>query len=165
MNELNPDHKTILIGIGNDGRGDDALGWLFADQFANNGALEVAYRYQLQIEDAELISRYDCVVFVDACLQEIETGFCFQRCQPMASLHFSTHKIDPATILWLSQEVYQSSTSGYVLAIQGYRWDLHQGLSSLAEQNFNKAVSSFGQDILPALVSGLEKNAIHAEQI
>ena len=78
MNELNPDHKTILIGIGNDGRGDDALGWLFADQFADNSALEVAYRYQLQIEDAALIGQYDCVVFVDASLPTIETGFYFQ---------------------------------------------------------------------------------------
>ena len=65
-----------------DGRGDDALGWLFADQFADNSVLEVAYRYQLQIEDAALIGQYDCVVFVDANLLEIETGFYFQQCQP-----------------------------------------------------------------------------------
>lgn len=149
MNALNPDHKTILIGIGNDGRADDALGWLFADQFADNSALEVTYRYQLQIEDAELISQYDCVVFVDASLQEMETGFNVQKCRPVAAVHFSTHQIDPGTILWLAREIYQAATVGYVLAIQGYEWELHQGLSTAAAQNFEKAIAHFRQVLLP----------------
>jgi hydrogenase maturation protease len=151
MYELNPDHKTILIGIGNDGRADDALGWLFADQFADNSGLEVVYRYQLQIEDAELIAQYDCVVFVDASLPEIETGFCFHPCKPEASVHFSTHRTDPATILWLAKEIYQASTVGYVLAIQGYEWGLHQGLSTAAAQNLEKAAGSFRQALSTAL--------------
>ena len=149
MNGLNPDHKTILIGIGNDGRGDDALGWLFADQFAGDSSFDVAYRYQLQIEDAELIGHYDCVVFADASLQEIETGCCFQKCQPAASLHFSTHRIDPSTILWLAKEIYQASTTGYVMAIQGYEWNLQQGLSARAAQNLEKAITHFHKARLP----------------
>jgi hydrogenase maturation protease len=149
MNALNPDHKTILIGIGNDGRADDALGWLFADQFADNSALEVVYRYQLQIEDAELISQYDCVIFVDASLQEMETGFYFQKCEPVASVHFSTHSIDPGTILWLAKEIYPAAPVGYVLAIQGYEWALHQGLSKVAAQNFEKAIAHFRQVLSP----------------
>jgi hydrogenase maturation protease len=161
MNELNPDHKTILIGIGNDGRGDDALGWLFADQFADNSVLEVAYRYQLQIEDAALIGQYDCVVFVDANLLEIETGFYFQQCQPKASVHFSTHRIDPATILWLAKEIYQASTVGFVLAIQGYEWGLHQGLSTAAAQNLEKAVGYFRQALSPALDKHSTDQMIH----
>ena len=151
MNGLNPENKMILIGIGNDGRRDDALGWLFADQFADHSALEVAHRYQLQIEDAALIGQYDCVIFVDASLQEIESGYCFQQCQPVASVHFSTHKIDPATILWLAKEIYQAATVGYVLAIQGYEWGLHQGLSTPAAQNLEKALEHFRQTLLPAL--------------
>lgn len=139
MNGLNPEHKTILIGIGNDGRGDDALGWLFANRFSDNNGLEVAYRYQLQIEDAALISQFDCVVFVDASLQEIASGFSFQECLPMASVHFSTHRLEPATVLWLAREVYQAAPLGYVLAIQGYEWGLGQGLSVAAAQNLEKA--------------------------
>lgn len=142
----------MLIGIGNDGRGDDALGWLFADRFADNPMLEVVYRYQLQVEDAALISTCECVVFVDASVRDMETGFSFQTCEPAASLHFSTHKIDPATILWLSKEIYQTTARGYVLAIQGYHWALHQGLSTLAKQNFEKALAFFDQHILPNLV-------------
>ncbi|MDX2134789.1 MAG: hydrogenase maturation protease [Saprospiraceae bacterium] len=151
MNGPNPEHKTILIGIGNDGRGDDALGWLFADQFADNSALEVVYRYQLQVEDAALIGRYDCVVFADAGLPEMETGFCFQICHPVASVHFSTHRLDPATVLWLAKEVCQASTNGYVMAIQGYEWGLRQGLSARAAQNLKKAVTHFREVFLRAV--------------
>lgn len=137
---LNPDNKTILIGIGNDGRGDDALGWLFADRFSGNPALDVVFRYQLQVEDAALISVYDCVVFADASILEIAGGFELRKCSPTASLHFSTHRLAPATIMWLAKEIYQASTVGYVVAIQGYCWELHQGLSPAAAQNLEKAV-------------------------
>ena len=150
-------NKTILIGIGNDGRGDDALGWLFADRFAATAGIEVAYRYQLQVEDAELISHYDRVIFADASLEEIEAGFSFRQCPPAASLHFSTHRISPATILWLSGEIYQSAATGYVLAIQGYHWELHQGLSPEAERNFNEALTFFGREVLPSFIPGFEK--------
>ena len=151
MHALNPDHKTILIGIGNDGRADDALGWLFADQFAENSVLEVVHRYQLQIEDAELIAQYDCIVFADASLAEIETGFYFHPCHPKASVHFSTHSIDPATILWLAKAIYQASVVVYVLAIQGYEWGLHKGLSTAAAQNLEKAAGYFRQALSTAL--------------
>lgn len=150
-------NKTILIGIGNDGRGDDALGWLFADRFAATAGVDVACRYQLQVEDAELIRHYDRVIFADASLEEMENGFYFQPCQPAASLHFSTHRISPATILWLSREIYQSAATGYVLAIRGYRWELHQGLSPEAERNLNAALSYFGREVLPVFLSGFEK--------
>ena len=55
MNESGTDRKTLLIGIGNSGRSDDALGWKFVDEFVEYGHLfDLEYRYQLQIEDAEL---------------------------------------------------------------------------------------------------------------
>lgn len=157
MSALNRNKKTLLIGIGNDGRGDDALGWLFADRFAECSDLEVVYRYQLQVEDAELISAYDRVIFVDASVQEMETGFCFQPCLPVASVHFSTHKVDPATILWLAKEMYQAPVHGYVLAIQGYEWELQQGLSEKATQHFQQALFYFEQHILPAVAAGFEQ--------
>jgi hydrogenase maturation protease len=153
MSGLNRNPKTLLIGIGNDGRSDDALGWLFADRLANFSNLEVVFRYQLQVEDAELITAYQRVIFVDASVRKIETGFSFQPCLPEASVHFSTHKVDPATILWLARELYQSPVQGFVLAIQGYEWELQQGLSEKASQHFQQALLYFEQHILPAIAA------------
>jgi hydrogenase maturation protease len=148
MNASSHNARTLLIGIGNDGRGDDAMGWLFADRFAGDTSLDVAWRYQLQIEDAELIRHYDTVIFVDASMAEVESGYSYEPCQPVAAVHFSTHKVDPGTVLWLAREMYQAETAGYVLAIQGYHWDLGEGLSEWATQNFNQATEYFTSDVL-----------------
>ena len=165
MSGLNRNKKTLLIGIGNDGRSDDALGWLFADRFAECSDLEVIYRYQLQVEDAELISAYERVIFVDAGVQEMETGFCFQPCLPVTSVHFSTHKVDPGTILWLAREIYQSPVQGFVLAIQGYEWELQQGLSAKAAQHFQQALFYFKQHVLPFIAAGIEQIIYPSDRI
>jgi Ni,Fe-hydrogenase maturation factor len=70
------DKDIIVLGIGNTGRQDDGLGWLFLDRLKEagfEGAME--YRYQLQVEDAELISRYSQVIFVDASKTDLSNGF------------------------------------------------------------------------------------------
>tara|TARA_R110002033_G_scaffold157164_1_gene193298 strand:- start:1046 stop:1276 length:231 start_codon:yes stop_codon:yes gene_type:complete len=59
--------NVIIFGIGNAGRQDDGIGWLFLGFLQNqNENINLEYRYQLQIEDAELISHYNRVIFVDA---------------------------------------------------------------------------------------------------
>ena len=72
MNDINQTKKTLLIGIGNYGRADDALGWKFIDEFSDRDDLyDFEYRYQLQIEDAELVTKYEKVIFVDASHQQL----------------------------------------------------------------------------------------------
>lgn len=138
------DKRVLMIGIGNSGRGDDALGWKFIDENEHSG-FEVDYRYQLQIEDAALIKEYDQVIFVDACAQPLEGGFSFRPCEIKNTITFSSHRIDPCSILWLCRELYGITPEAYVMAIEGKYWELHQGLSKEAEENFAKAVAYFKQ--------------------
>ena len=46
--------KTLIIGIGNNTRQDDGLGWCFLDKLTEEGFNEdnLLYKYQLMIEDA-----------------------------------------------------------------------------------------------------------------
>ncbi|MCK4515905.1 MAG: hypothetical protein KAU31_11640, partial [Spirochaetaceae bacterium] len=71
--------KILIYGIGNPGRQDDGLGALLVEEIqraAIPGAsipgtdheLSFDANYQLNIEDAEAISRHDIVVFADASL-------------------------------------------------------------------------------------------------
>jgi Ni,Fe-hydrogenase maturation factor len=70
--------RTIILGIGNNGRQDDGLGWLFLDSLKDlESKLTLEYRYQLQIEDAELISNYKTVIFVDASKSQPRRWFLF----------------------------------------------------------------------------------------
>jgi hydrogenase maturation protease len=142
MSELNMG-KTLVLGIGNSSRGDDALGWKFIDALEKFTILETDYRYQLQIEDASLIRDYQSVVFVDASAEPLDGGFSFSPCEPKNIFYFSTHRIDPSALLWLCEDLYGVKPKAYVLAIEGSRWKLREGLSSKAQKNFSNAVIFF----------------------
>jgi hydrogenase maturation protease len=149
MNGLKTDSRILMIGIGNNGRSDDALGWKFVDEFSNREDLfDIEHRYQLQIEDALLITEYKKVIFVDASHKEYENGFSFYKCIPARTEAFTTHKLEPETVLWLTNDLFNQMPEVYVMAISGKDWELNQGLSDYAQQNFNSAFSYFTQWIV-----------------
>ena len=142
MSELKTDSRILMIGIGNNGRSDDALGWKFVDEFSNREDLfDIEHRYQLQIEDALLITEYKKVIFVDASHKEYENGYSFYKCIPARTEAFTTHKLEPETVLWLANDLFNQSPEVYVMAISGVNWELHQGLTPIAQQNFERAIS------------------------
>lgn len=143
MNTLKT-NKTLMIGIGNYGRSDDALGWKFIDTFVSHDDLfDFEYRYQLQIEDADLISQYDHVIFVDASREQYRNGFSFHACKPSASSSFTSHELKPEMVLWLTWDLFGKKPEAHTMAISGKQWKLQHGLSSKAQENFNKAVTYF----------------------
>ena len=143
------DNKTIVLGIGNSGRQDDGLGWLFLDFLkAEHTDFDIEYRYQLQIEDAELISNYEKVIFIDATKDETEAGFYYKSCHPSEKYSFSTHALEPETILYLSKKLYNHKPEASIFAIQGYDWELKIGLSEKGNENLNRAKQYFKENIL-----------------
>ncbi len=142
--------KTLLIGIGNSGRRDDGLGWAFLDAIREEGAFrgEASYRYQLQVEDAEKILSYDKVIFVDASENKREQGFYWKPCLPVANFGFSTHALDPDSIVALCQELYGGAPEAFVLGIEGEEWELREGLSPAAEANLEKALDFFRESVM-----------------
>lgn len=132
--------KTVLIGIGNDSRGDDGLGWQFLhDLEALAPQVDLAYRYQLQVEDAEFIRPYEEVVFIDAARTALAGGFSWQACGPVAEVSYSTHRQEPGTVMYLARELFGCRARGHVLAISGYTWELGEGLSAAARENLGRA--------------------------
>ena len=141
----NSKDKILLIGIGNSGRGDDGLGWAFLDavQQEKNLEAELIYKYQLNIEDAELISNADKVLFIDADNRKWENGYNMEKCKPKDSFEFTTHALSPGVIIALSQNLYDHVPEAYVLSIEGEEWELREGLGSNAKQNLKKALEFF----------------------
>ncbi len=141
--------KTIVLGIGNNGRQDDGLGWMFLDFLDEQKAnIDFEYRYQLQIEDAELISNYETVIFVDATKEDTEDGFYLKPCHPSEKYSFSTHALQPETILYLSKKLYDHNPEASIFAIQGYDWELMIGLSEKGTVNLEKAKKYFEDNVL-----------------
>ncbi len=144
------DRKAILIfGIGNNGRQDDGLGWCFLDFLKQQKTtMDLEYRYQLQIEDAELISKYNQVIFVDATKEKTEDGFYIKPCHPSEKYSFSTHALAPETILHLASKLYDHKPIALVIGIQGYEWELEIGLSKKGAHNLDKAKKHFNEAVI-----------------
>lgn len=143
-------NNILIIGIGNSGRADDGLGWAFVDKVKTRmpSNFHCEYRYQLQIEDAELIGHYAKVYFVDADTRLWEEGFRMAPCSPNAVHGFSTHELDPETVVYLSETLYNNNPETYVMGISGVNFDLEMGLTREAEVNLNLAWKFFDENVL-----------------
>jgi len=140
--------KSLLIGIGNYSRSDDALGWRFADAMKEyDDILKIEYRYQLQIEDADLISHFEMVYFVDASHEKYPEGFQISSCDPDFNCSFTSHALTPQTILQLVDELYGVKPKAYVIGICGYHWELQEGMSHQATANLKNALLAFGKKL------------------
>jgi hydrogenase maturation protease len=142
--DLQPLKPRILLAIGNDARQDDGLGWAYARALEAQGRFEgaVEYRYQLQIEDADLIAQYDTVIFVDASKETLPGGYVFARLEPALEFAFSTHALSPAAVLALCETVYGRCPEAWLLAIGGEAWELAFGLSAAGEQHLAAALEA-----------------------
>lgn len=144
------EQKVILFGIGNCGRKDDGLGWAFLDQIKDllPDNYDIEYRYQLQVEDAELATNYEKVIFIDAHKQLFKEGYIWETCNPKATESFTTHELDPQSVLYLTDTIYSKQPESQILGISGEDFRLEMGLSDLATTNLNKALDFFTKKIL-----------------
>ena len=166
--------KILIYGIGNPGRQDDGLGALLVEEIQratqdpapatpNSGIYhEFSFdaNYQLNIEDAEAISRHDIVVFADASLgggadgcspaaarnagagnarAPEDSAFRLYPIGPEPTASFSTHSVSPGGIVALCNELYDAHPKAYMLAIRGYEWEVNEPLSARARTNLDKA--------------------------
>ena len=136
--------KTFIIGIGNSGRQDDGLGWALLDELSRFTDFqgELIYRYQLNIEDAELIKEAETVIFVDATKEE-GPDYALQHLEPGGAFEFTSHALKPEVILALCQSLYEKFPSAYTFLIKGYEWELGTGLTPDAQRNLERSTSFF----------------------
>jgi hydrogenase maturation protease len=138
--------NILFFGFGNPGRSDDGLGAKFIEQLdkliKDNGLrnIDTETNYQLNIEDAELVSKYGKVVFVDASKDPTVLDFRLEKPEPSDNVEFSMHSVSPDYILYLSQALFKSNAECYILSIKGEDWEFREGLSEFANKNLAKAI-------------------------
>lgn len=138
--------KLLIYGYGNPGRSDDGLGIKlaeFAKQWAienNKWQINVETAYQLNIEDAEIISHYDYVIFSDASTKNIE-GIKLSIVKPRkTTLEFTMHSMSVEYILYLCKQHFKKAPVTLLLQIQGKEWNTKEELSPLGEKNLRMAI-------------------------
>ncbi len=145
--------KLLLYGYGNPGRMDDGLGNTFVDEmqrWIEQEGIENIHtdsNYQLNIEDAEKISAYDRVIFVDASKEDIE-HFSFTKVDAgKARVEFTMHAVSPAYVLYLCEDLFHKTPDTYLLHIKGYEWDFRETLTPRAQENKSLAMQFLQQQI------------------
>jgi hydrogenase maturation protease len=131
----------LIIGYGNPGRQDDALGPALADEMERLPGVSVDSDYQLTVEHAEMAARHQVVVFADATMQS-EEPFTWNRVEPSeAGIRFTSHHLGPADVLALARDLFDAHPDGYVLAIRGRRFgEFDVGLSPDGQAALEDAV-------------------------
>lgn len=144
--------KILFYAIGNPGRADDGLGnefiKLLEPHVSEQSDLKIDFdsNYHLNIEDAELISHYDCVFLIDASEAEIES-FEIRKVIPSPQGSFTSHSVSPEYLAELSQELFGETIPIYAVHIKGYKWDLGSPISKKALKNLN-ATTNFFKNLL-----------------
>lgn len=149
---------TLVFAWGNPGRGDDALGPLFAERLAalDLPGVECLTDFQLQVEHALDLQGRQRVLFVDAALDVATEGaapFAVSALTPRRDASFTTHAMSPAAILQVYAELEGSPPPAWQLAIRGQDWELGQPPSPAALQGLEQALL-WVQDWLTAQPAG-----------
>ena len=137
----------LIYGIGNIGRQDDGLGWAFVDWLESHGQCTRADRvrtYQLQLEDADLLSRYRRVLFVDSTKDVLVDSFALQRPEPRFDISFTSHALSVPAVLATCHQCFGHLPDTLVLAVRGYEWELRVGLTAAAAANLAAATDYLG---------------------
>jgi hydrogenase maturation protease len=136
--------KILIYGYGNPGRQDDGLGTLFVEElekWAKSENLDITCdsNYQLNAEDALTVSENGLVIFADAS-KHAASGYNFRQIKPGGSISFSTHSLNPESVLALCKELYSKEPAAYLMTIEGYGWEVNAQLTAKARQNLDKAL-------------------------
>lgn len=144
---INTCPSILLIGYGNDLRGDDAAGLRVSDAIASWKLANVSTLcvHQLTPELAEILAKVDIAIFVDAYPATAEQGV--QVC-PIELAHTNVtmeHSTNPSYLLTLTQALYGYSPQGWWVIVPGVNFELGESLSPVAERGIEIALQKINQ--------------------
>lgn len=132
----------LIIGYGNELRGDDGLGPLVAKAVAaaNLPGVRVLIALQLLPEFAADLAQASLVVFVDAAEVGSEGGVEVRSLAVEDATDWCTHQADPRPLLALTRAVYERTPQAWWLTVSGRNFELGEKLSEMAEENARQAL-------------------------
>lgn len=136
---------ALLIGFGNQGRGDDGLGPLFAERIekAALDGLVVDIDYQLTVDHALAAAEADLVIFADAEIGA-KGSFSFAPVKAEGATGMGSHELSPEAVLTLAKTLYDREPPAFVLGIAGWDYgEVKEGLSEEAKAHLDEAETYF----------------------
>jgi hydrogenase maturation protease len=171
--------SCVIIGYGNPLRGDDRAGFSVADRLRDSGTLPPEVTaiavHQLVPELAELLSKTDQVIFVDAELTERSANLTHtdpaltvrslttRSSTPPAS--FDPHRSSPEGLLDLAVSLYDRAPSAaWLLGIPAVEFGFGDQLSPIAQAGITQAIDWILEQLTDAIAhpTGLPRSKPHA---
>jgi hydrogenase maturation protease len=133
------DCPTLLIGFGNQLRGDDGVGQRVAEVLQGTPGVEVLGLHQLTPELAEPISRAALVVFVDAAAGGRSGEV---RCFPLTAApgRPGSHECTPSGLLAMAASLFGRCPPVHMVIVGGESFEVNEQLSQVVEAAVPAAV-------------------------
>ncbi|POZ60135.1 hydrogenase maturation protease [Chromobacterium alticapitis] len=142
---MRPRASVLVLGFGNPGRGDDAIGPLLIERLQgwlleqNMAEVEALTDMQLNIEHALDLAGRRRVLFIDAALNGAEPFAC-AAVTAADDASYTTHAVSPAALLAICERVAgKPAPRAELLAIPGERFGLGEALSAGAAERTERA--------------------------
>ncbi len=138
--------RILIIGYGNDLRGDDGFGPRAAARLRgalNDPGIEILALHQLTPELMEPVSRAERVIFLDAALGPEPGKMNVKLLEAAAEGSSSfTHFATPAALLAGARALYGRAPEAVLLTVTAAGFELGEGLSAPVESALNSLVDS-----------------------
>ncbi len=134
--------RTLVLGYGNPGRGDDGLGPVLIERLAErvDDSVTLLTAIQLQPEHIFDLQGHDRILLVDAGL-ETPAPFHWERLQPRRDASAFSHALSPWALLAIHVKILNvSSPAAFLLTIRGECFELGESLSPLAQTYLQQAL-------------------------
>jgi hydrogenase maturation protease len=137
----------LVIGYGNELRGDDAIGPQVARKFElrNLARVRTLAVHQLTPELAEEIAAADGVIFVDAQACSSAADVAIEQLGPADTANLMTHALQPRTLLAMSQLLYGRAPPAWLVAVPGSCFEMGSRMSHFAAGQAERAVEKIHQ--------------------
>lgn len=141
-------NRILVIGYGNELRGDDGLGPKLAsaiDELRLPG-VKVVVTHQLTPELSDPISRAEYVVFIDASMDAAQ-GVQVRPLEPttIGGLPAIAHAADPSALLALARELFGFAPPGWLITIPAADMGFGDSLSKAAQSGLEAGLAAFKQ--------------------
>jgi hydrogenase maturation protease len=131
--------RVLLLGWGNPGRGDDAIGPRLLERLEAEAGRHPEWGehgfvtdFQLQPEHALDLEGAGQVLFVDASARS-PAPYAFTRVKPARDRSFSTHALSPQALLAVVEGLEGAAPPAWLLAVRGEQFELGAPMSAAAE--------------------------------
>ncbi len=130
----------LVIGYGNELRGDDAVGPEIARRVSSWSQPEVTGLavHQLTPELAAVIADVETVIFVDACADPAQCELCLRRLESRPRIG-TGHISDPRWILALTETQYDRRPDAWLVTVPALDFSLGERLSATTRADMDVA--------------------------